>query len=138
MAVIFAVVGGGAVIGIATSEPYSDHSDYSNYDNYSDYSDAEERRRRRIEAKEKEVREGIEEVNQYKIQRVNGYLKDKALIGESGEKVSVDAVKQDGYAKINQEESKLIKEATSSVKNEMKEIDAMLAAIDKILEDKRA
>lgn len=87
MAVIFAVVGGGAVLGIATADSgsYSDHSDYSNYDNYSDYSDAAERERRRREARKQEIRQEAENVNQYKIMQVNNYLQDQELIEEDGE-----------------------------------------------------
>lgn len=50
MAIIFAVVGGGAVVGIATYDDHSDHSDhsdYSDYYNHSDYSDYAVRQERR-------------------------------------------------------------------------------------------
>lgn len=140
MAVIFAIVGGGAVVGIATSDPYSDysnHSDYSNYGNYSNYSDAAERLKRRREAKEAEIRQGVENVNQYKINRVNGYLESRQLISEPGETVSVGAVERDGYGKIDREEKKDIASETKSARQEVDEIDAVLAAIDRILEEKR-
>lgn len=139
MAVIFAVVGGGAIVGIANSDPYSDysdHSDYSNYGNYSNYSDAAERRKRRIAAKEAEVAQGTQEVNQYKINRVNGYLKNQQLISESGETVSVDAVKNDGYGKIERDEKSKIASETNNIQQEVDEIDAAIATIDRILEDK--
>lgn len=139
MAVIFAVVGGGAIVGIANSDPYSDysdHSDYSNYGNYSNYSDAAERRKRRIAAKEAEVAQGTQEVNQYKINRVNGYLKNQQLIYESGETVSVDAVKNDGYGKIERDEKSKIASETNNIQQEVDEIDAAIATIDRILEDK--
>lgn len=139
MAVIFAVVGGGAIVGIANSDPYSDysdHSDYSNYGNYSNYSDAAERRKRRIAAKEAEVAQGTQEVNQYKINRVNGYLKNQQLISESGETVSVDAVKNDGYGKIERDEKSKIASETNNIQQEVDEIDAVIATIDRILEDK--
>lgn len=140
MAVIFAVVGGGAIVGIANTDPYSDysdHSDYSNYGNYSNYSDAAERRRRRIAAKEDEIKQGAQEINQYKINRVNGYLKSQQLISKSGETVSVDAVKNDGYGKIDHDEKERIACETKSTRQEVDEIDATIAAIDRILEDKR-
>lgn len=140
MAVIFAVVGGGAIVGIANSDPYSDysdHSDYSNYGNYSNYSDAVERRKRRLAAKEEEVRQGTQEVNQYKINRVNSYLESQQLISEPGETVSISAIKNDGFSKIDYDEKKKVEKETRSTQQEVDEIDAAIAVIDKILEDKR-
>lgn len=140
MAVIFAIVGGGAIVGIANTDSYDDYDDYddySNYGDYSNYSDAAERRKRRIAAKEEEVKQGVQEVNQYKINQVNGYLQNQQLISESGETVSVDAVKNDGYEKINSNEKKKIDSETRSVQQEVDKIDAVIATIDRILEDKR-
>ena len=134
MAIIFAVVGGGAVVGIATSDPYDDYSDYSNYGNYSNYSDAAERRRRRIAAKEEEVRQGVQEVNQYKINNVNAYLKNQELISEPGETVWVGDVKFDGDQKIDRDEERNVASETKSIQQEIDEIDATIAAIDRILE----
>lgn len=137
MAVIFAVVGGGAIVGIASSDPYSDYSNYSDYGDYSDYSDAAERRRRRIAAKEDEVRQGVEEVNQYKINRVNSYLEKSRLISEPGETVSVSEVSKDGYDKISNAEKKSVASETMSIKKEIKEIDSAIETIDRILEESR-
>ena len=83
MAIIGAVVGAGAVYGIATTDPYDDYSNYSNYsdyDNYANYSDAAERRRRRQEEKKREISNKEYEINSYKTQNVNGYLKSENLI----------------------------------------------------------
>ncbi|MGN1191043.1 MAG: hypothetical protein ACI4S0_00080 [Dorea sp.] len=140
MAVIFAVVGGGAIIGIANSDPYSDysnHSDYSNYGNYSNYSDAAERRKRRIAAKEEEIKQGVQEVNQYKINHVNAYLKNEMLISKTGETVDVRSVEEDGNEKILLDEKVAVIQQTKSTQQEIEEIDAVIATIDRILEDKR-
>lgn len=140
MAIIFAVVGGGAIVGIANSDShsdYSDHSDYSNYGNYSNYSDAAERRRRRIAAKEEEIKQSVQEVNQYKINPVNTYLKNQQLISEPGETVSVNGVEIDGYEKISYDEKKKISSETSDAQQEIDKIDAVIGAIDRVLEDKR-
>lgn len=140
MAIIFAVVGGGAIVGIANSDShsdYSDHSDYSNYGNYSNYSDAAERRRRRIAAKEEEIKQSVQEVNQYKINPVNTYLKNEQLISEPGETVSVNGVEIDGHEKINYDEKTKIFSETSNIQQEINKIDAVIAAIDRVLEDKR-
>lgn len=137
MAVIFAVVGGGAIVGIATTDPYSDHSDYSDYDDYINYSDAAERRRRRIAAKEYEIKQGVQEVNEYKMDRVNPYLKNQQLISESGETVSVSEVSKDGYDKISNEEKASVENETMSIKKEIKEIDSVIKAIDRVLEENR-
>lgn len=136
MAVIFAVVGGGAIVGIANTD-YSDHSDYSNYGDYSDYSDAAERRRRRIAAKEDEIRQGVQEVNQYKINRVNSYLKNPRLISEPGETVFVDEVRKDGYDKISNEEKESVASEAISIQEEIKEINSVIEAIDRILEENK-
>lgn len=137
MAIIGIGVLGGAIYGIATADPYSEHSDYSNYGNYSNYSDAAERRRCRMEEKEAEIRLAVQDVNQYKINHVNAHLKDRSLIAEPGETVSLNAVEQDGKAKIDLEEKKKIVEDTSDIQREVDEIDAVIAAIDSVLEEKK-
>ena len=134
MAVIFAVVGGGAVIGIATADPYSDHSDYSNH---SDYSDAAERKRRRLEAQKRELKSCADEVNQYKINRVNDYLQSEKLIAASGEQVSVSKVKVDGTQRIEREEKEAAQRENGDIQAEIDEIDAAIRAINKDLEEKK-
>ena len=140
MAVIFAVVGGGAVVGLATTpvpgdSNYSDHSDYGNYDNYSNYSDAAERRQRRIEAKKNEIRNQKNEVNTYKTQSVNEYLQSSSLKAESGVTVSVAEVKRDGDKKIADEVKMNMDRESADLVCEISEIDAVLCKIDKLLEE---
>lgn len=140
MAVIFAVVGGGAVVGIATTpvpgdSNYSDHSDYSNYDNYSNYSDAAERRRRRIEAKKREISNQKNEVNTYKTESVNDYLQSSSLKAESGVSVSVSAVKKDGDKKISDEVNRNTDRESAELVCEINEIEAVINKIDSILEE---
>lgn len=138
MAVIFAVVGGGAVIGIATSDPYSDYSDYddySNYDNYSNYSDAAERRRRRLEDKKYEIENQKYDINSYKLNNVNQYLKSLSLKQQEGVTVSVSDVKKDGDMKIANEEKSSVRSECSMVQTEIKDIDKVLRKINEILEE---
>lgn len=130
MAVIFAVVGGGAVVGIATSDPYSDYSDHSDWD---EYSDAAEKRRRRIEAKNKEIEDKKYEINTYKTQKVNEHLKSDALIQQEGTVVSVPEVEKDGDAKIQSEEDREIDRESKPVESEIQEIDRVISKIDSIL-----
>ena len=68
---------------------------------------------------------------------MNTYLKSYPLISESGATVSVDAVKRDGYEKIDHDEKMEIAGKTRDAQREINEIDAMITAIDNILEDKR-
>lgn len=140
MAVIFAVVGGGAVLGIATTpvpgdSNYSDYSEYDNYDNYSNYSDAAERRERRIKAKKSEISSQKNEVNTYKIQSVNDYLQSDSLKEKSGVSVSVAAVKKDGDKKIDDEVKMNTDRESANLVCEISEIDAVINKIDKILEE---
>ena len=68
MAVIFAAIGGGAVIAaIAASDDYGDHSDYSAYSNQ-----AEQERKRKLET-------AIEDLSSYKKSDINPMLYDKRL-----------------------------------------------------------
>ena len=63
MAVIFAAIGGGAVIAaIAASDDYGDHSDYSAYSNQ-----AEQERKRKLET-------AIEDLSTYKKSDINPML----------------------------------------------------------------
>ena len=135
MAIIFAVVGGGAVVGIATTDPYSDHSDYSNYSNYSNYSDAAERRARRRKEKEKEIGEQRFDINTYKINSVNDYLKSEYLKQQSGISVNLSAVEQDGNDKISNEENDYLKRESADIKKEISDIEELLKKIDTILEE---
>jgi hypothetical protein len=130
MVIIGAVVGGGAIVGLA----YDDHSDHSDYGNYDNYSDAEERRRRRKNAKQAEVDSCVQDINQYKNYNINPYLSDQTLIAQSGVEVSVEKVRQDGSAKIDHEEEETVSRDTKDIKKEIEEIDSVLAAIDRVLE----
>ncbi|KGN00182.1 hypothetical protein Z969_10050 [Clostridium novyi A str. 4570] len=138
MAVIFAVVGGGAVVGIATSDPYSDYSeynDYSDYDNYSNYSDAAERRKRRFDEKTREINNKKYKINSYKTNKVNEYLHSNSLKQQSGVSVSVSEVKKDGNTGIqNCENMKFIEESRRD-QVAIDEIDEIINKIDKILQE---
>lgn len=135
MAVIFAIVGGGAVVGIATTDTdsYSDYSNYS-YGDYSDYSDAAERRRRRMEQRKREIKQKTKEVNDYKITRVNDHLESETLKEKDGAEVSVGAVRRDGNKKIKNEEYIKIKNTTAAEEKELEEIDRAIEAIDHVLD----
>lgn len=133
MAVIFAVVGG-AVVGIATSDPYSDYSDY---DNYSNYSDAAERRRRRMEEKKREIDDQKYEINTYKTNSVNGYLQSSFLKQQSGVSVSMMKVKDDADNKISNEEREKVKEESSSQVEELEQINRVIEKIDKVLREEK-
>ena len=100
MAVIFAVVGGGAVLGIATSPDYGDYGDHSDHSDYSNYSDEAERRQRRIEDKKREINSKKSNVNTYKTQSVNSYLQSSTLREESGVTVNLAEVRRDGGCAI--------------------------------------
>lgn len=139
MAIIGAVVGAGAVYGIATADPHSDysaHNDYDDYDDYDDYSDAAERRRRRQEAKEKEIDNKKYEINTYKSQNVNAYLQSQNLIKQSGVDVSVTEVKDDGDKKLKTEAARNINQESNSLQAELRTLDNVIAKIDIILEEK--
>lgn len=133
MAVIFAV--GGAVIGGAVVLGHSDYSDYIAHNDYSAYSDAAEQRQRRINAKETEIKEQVADVNTYKTQSVNDYLRSASLKSEDGVTVSVSAVKSDGDQKIEDEVKINTDRESAGLVSEIGEIDSVLNKIDKILEE---
>lgn len=136
MAVIGAVVGAGAVFGIATSDPYSDHYDHSEYDNYDNYSDAAERRRRRREAKLSEINDLSLDINEYKSESVNDYLRSQSLINQSGVEVSVDRVKEDGDQKLQLNEDEAVRNESRDLNKDLEEIDLLIGKINKVLEEK--
>lgn len=131
MAVIGAVIGIG-IIGVVV---YDDHSDYSDYDNYSDYSDAAERRKRRVEAKNKEVNDQKYDINTYKTNSVNGYLKDYSLKQQSGVSVNVSAVKKDGDSQIEETIKSNLEHDSAGLEAEIEAIDNVMSKIDKILKE---
>ena len=139
MAVIFAVVGGGAVVGIASSggsyDDYSNYSNYSNYDNYSNYSDAAERRRRRREEKTREIDNKKYEINSYKTSNVNEHLQTNSLKKQSGVDVSLSSIQKDGDSKIQKVEKLSINKESSQVQLEIDEINKVINKIDKILQE---
>jgi formyltetrahydrofolate synthetase len=140
MAVIFAVVGGGAVVGIATTPTpgdsnYHDYSDYSDYDNYSNYSDAAERRQRRIENKKREIDSQKVIINSYKTDSVNSYLQSSKLKQMSGVDVSLTEVKNDGDKKIDDQVRINSDRETADLKVEIEKIDTVMDKIEKILKE---
>lgn len=143
MAVIFAVVGGGAVVGIATTpvpgdsnySDYDNYSNYSNYDNYSNYSDAAERQRRRREEKERELNGLKCEINQYKSSSVNPQLTSSTLKNQAGVSVNVDAVEVDGNNTINTFEKSRTEAESAELRVEAERIEKLLNKIDKVLEE---
>ncbi|MCI5726962.1 MAG: hypothetical protein MR274_05525 [Clostridium sp.] len=136
-----AVVGlalGGLAIGAVLYDDHSDYSDYSNYsdyDNYSNYSDAAERRQRRLDAKRKEINGQEQEVNTYKTNNVNEYLKSVSLKNQSGVEVSVNEVKKDGDGKIEYDTKVNSDRESAEIVAQMKQIDSVLDKIDEILEE---
>ena len=136
-----AVVGlalGGLAIGAVLYDDHSDYSDYSNYsdyDNYSNYSDAAERRQRRLDAKRKEINGQEQEVNTYKTNNVNEYLKSGSLKNQSGVEVSVNEVKKDGDGKIEYDTKVNSDRESAEIVAQMKKIDSVLDKIDEILEE---
>ena len=136
-----AVVGlalGGLAIGAVLYDDHSDYSDYSNYsdyDNYSNYSDAAERRQRRLDAKRKEINGQEQEVNTYKTNNVNEYLKSVSLKNQSGVEVSVNEVKKDGDGKIEYDTKVNSDRESAEIVAQMKKIDSVLDKIDEILEE---
>ena len=135
MAIIFAVVGGGAVVGIATTDTsHSDYSEYDNYDDYSNYSDAAERQRRRKEERERELKDLKCEINQYKSDTVNPHLTSSTLKGYTGVTVNVNEVEKDGNDTINTFERRKIDAESSELKAEVESIDNLLNKLDKVLE----
>ena len=129
MAVIFAVVGGGAVVGIATTPTSGDsgYDDYDDYDNYGNYSDAAERKQRRIDAKKKEISNQKDEVNSYKTSSVNSYLQSSSLKQMSGVSVSVSEVKKDG-------DKKIINEVKANSDRECAELQCEINEINVVIE----
>lgn len=135
MVVGFAVVGGAAVVAaIKNYGDYGDYSAYSNHSDYSNYSDAAERERRR---KEQEQADQLQKVNSYKIDPVNQYLDDLALRAADGDKVSLDAVKREGDRKIAAAKEKKLQDKTAALQQDIKEIDALVQMIDRVLEDEQ-
>lgn len=134
MAVIGAVVGG-AVLGAIVYDNHSDHSDYSNYNNYSNYSDAAERKKRRMDDKQKNINAQRTEINTYKIDNVNEYLKTQALKVKPGVDVSLPEVKKDGDSKISEAANSDAERDSADLTADIENIDRVIKKIDKILEE---
>lgn len=109
-------------------------SDDDDDDDDNDFSGAEYRRQRLIEEKKREIAQVEQDVNQHKINRVNGYLKNRTLIEQPGISVSVDKVLADGNEKLDNEESAAVDKATNEVNRQIAEIEAVIAAIDEKLQ----
>ena len=110
MAVIFAAIGGGAVIAaIAASDDYGDHSDYSAYSNQ-----AEQERKRKLETV-------IEDLSSYKKSDINPMLYDKRV------EMSMDV-----QSRAEEERKRHNKKKGASAEKTITEIDRLLARIDTI------
>ena len=119
MAVIFAAIGGGAVIAaIAASDDYGDHSDYSAYSNQ-----AEQERKRKLET-------AIEDLSSYKKSDINPMLYDKRLKEVSEVEMSMDV-----QSRAEEERKRHNKKKGASAEKTITEIDRLLARIDTIQEE---
>lgn len=136
MAVIFALVGG-AVVAAAHYDNYGNYSAYSNHSDYSNYSDAAEQERRKNERKKADQLQKLKEVNNYKIKHVDQYLDDLELQAADGDMVSLDAVKREGDRKIAAAKEKELQDKTAALQQDIKEIDALVQMIDRVLEDEQ-
>lgn len=121
MAVIFAAIGGGAVIAaIATSDDYGDHSDYSAYSNQ-----AEQERKRKLET-------AIEDLSSYKKSDINPMLYDKRLKEADAMEVSEVEMSMDVQSRAEEERKRHNKKKGASAEKTITEIDRLLARIDTI------
>ena len=121
MAVIFAAIGGGAVIAaIAASDDYGDHSDYSAYSNQ-----AEQERKRKLET-------AIEDLSSYKKSDINPMLYDKRLKESDAMEVSEDEMSRDVQAGAEEDRQRRTEVEGASAAKTITEIDQLLARIDKI------
>ena len=133
MAVIFAVVGVGAVIGIAEDySNHSDYSDYSDYSNHSDYSDAAIRQAMRVQAQQSSIRSAAVDLHDYKEESVNPKLKSRRLKDTPAMQVDEDDMDRDAKARIQQEENSQINRATAEERERIAEIDRLFQRIDEI------
>lgn len=134
MAVLFALLGGGAAI-VGAAEVYnnhSDYSDYSNYGNYSNYSDEAERRRRRAEKLKEDLRLEASSLEAYKKQSINPELTSHCLKEESALTVSKEAMDQDVTSRLDAKEAREIKAETKQLETDLARIDELLRKIDEI------
>jgi len=144
MAIIFAVVGGGAIVAIGASsskknsyDDYDDYDDDDDYDDYDDYDDEAERRRRRMARIKNDIESEKININAYKVDSINQYLQSQELKRQSGVTVSVSEVKKDGNKKISDEIKEEIDKRSFSTSDEVKEINLVLKRIEKILAEEK-
>ncbi len=136
MTIIFAVVGGAAVVGgIASSDSHSDYSNYSDYDDYSNYSDVAVRRERRLNEINKNINSERKEAEVYINNELRNYLKNTDYSNKTASQILEtdynkldinvqERIKQSFENKANQEKSK--------IQEEINEIDNILNILDEI------
>lgn len=139
MAVIFAVVGGAAVIGIAGSDTntHSDYSDYyySDYSNHSDYSDAAVRRERKRNELNKNIDSERSSALSYIDQTVKPYINGTKYSNYTSSIVfdmSYDILNNEVKNKINSDCINSINSEKSAIEKEIKDVDAMLDLLNRI------
>ena len=128
MAVIFAVVGGGAVAVIGVGSSYSEYSAYSDA-----YSDAAERKRLRMENKKKEISDAAVQMGDYKRNYINPYLTSQNLVYTNAVNVSPEELDNDVRSNIEKKMREEI-DSNSQIKEyqkELQEIEALLERLDK-------
>lgn len=132
MAVIFAVVGGGAVIGIASYDDYSAHHEYSDW---GEYNDAAERKRRRIEAAQQETESAARDLSDFKRSTVNPQLTDNKLRQAPAMAVSEHAMDADARKAIDRKVHAETNAAVRTDEQKLSEIDLLLKRIQEIEEE---
>lgn len=104
------------------------------YRSYSSYSDVAERKKRLQEEKRREIINAQCDINEYKYQSINKYLQSQNLIEQTGIDVSLESVKYDGDAKINNEETFALKKECCELQEEVNEINVLISKINEAME----
>lgn len=132
MPIVFAAIGGGAVVGvIALGSSHGDHSAYSRYSE-SSVDVRKEAMTRKVAGAKESAESAARELHNLKFNDINPELTSEELKRESAMSVNAAAMNEDAVEKITAEQNREIERDTQGLQNELKDIDSLLARIEKL------
>ena len=115
------------VISIASSG--SSHRDYGDW---SEFSNAAEVMKREVAGAKENAESAARELHNLKFNEINPELTSEALKREPAMSVKADAMNKDAVGKITAEQNREIERDTQGLQKELKDIDSLLARIEKL------
>lgn len=129
MPIVFAAIGGGAVVGVIAIGSHSDHHDHSNWH---EYSNAAEVMKRKAAGLKENTESAARELHNFKFNEVNPNLTSEKLKQAPAMTVNLNEMNKNAVDKITQEQNREVQRDTRELQTDLQEIDKLLSRIEQL------